>query len=272
MTKAKSMKAGAKGAIATGAGAAGAKTTGAKATGAKATGAKIKQKAANAKAAATKAGAKAGLGAVARTLASADRGATHKVAERRETAPMKVAGFLAEAADQPQLITASIATIAVGLLGRRPELIRGGTRMLASHLLATAGKTALKRSFDRTRPRKAIADGSHRFARGDSHDHDLNSFPSGHTAGAVAVGLAASHEIEGAALPSAVATGAVMAAQPATGSHYLTDLVAGAAVGWAAEAVVGAVFDRFEPRIEAALVDRSGEGEADEAAHRVGGD
>ena len=260
MTKAKTSKANAKGDKAAGARAAGAKT-----------------KAAKTKAAAAKAGAKAGTSAVVRTLARADRSATHKAAAHRDTVPMKVAGFLAEAADQPQLITASIATIAVGLLGRRPDLFRGGARMLASHLLATAGKTALKRSFDRTRPRKAIAEGSHRFAHGDSHDHDLNSFPSGHTAGAVAVGLAASHEIEGAALPSAVATGAVMAAQPATGSHYLTDLVAGAAIGWAAEAVVGAVFDRFEPGSEAGSVGGSGGGgsgggETDQAAHRVGGD
>jgi len=43
----------------------------------------------------------------------------------------------------------------------------------------------------------------------------------------------------------------VAVAQPLTGKHYLSDLVVGAAVGWIAEALVSAVFDRVAPVIEA---------------------
>lgn len=201
----------------------------------------------------------------------ADRKATHKLAKLRDAPPLRVAAFLAEAADQPQLITAAAATIGAGLLTRRTDLVRGGSRMLAAHLAATGIKMLVKHQVDRARPKKALVDGDARFQPGDNDDHMLNSFPSGHTAGAVAVARAASHEIDGIAAPAALATGAVAAAQPPTGNHYLTDVLAGGAIGWAAEAMVGAVFDRIEPAIERRLA-RSGWHKGHGAADGVGGD
>lgn len=185
----------------------------------------------------------------ARTLARADREATHDAARHRDAAPVRVAGFLGEIADQPQLIAVSTATIAAGLVGRRADLVRGGVRMLAAHLLATAVKTAIKHRFDRARPSKALDDGHARFERGESHDHQLNSFPSGHTAGAVAVARAAAREIDGAALPAALGAGAIAAIQPAAGNHYLSDVIVGGAIGWIAEAVVDAMMEQL-PRLE----------------------
>ncbi len=182
--------------------------------------------------------------AVAKKAAKSDRKATHDVAQHRDTLPVRIAGFLGEVADQPQLITASVGTIAAGAILRRPDLLRGGARMLAAHLLATAAKTAIKRSFNRTRPAKALADGRHRFEPGDSHDHMLNSFPSGHTAGAVAVARAASREIDGAAAPAALGAGAIAAIQPIAGNHYISDVIVGGAIGWLAEAVVDAMFEQ----------------------------
>ena len=175
----------------------------------------------------------------------ADRTVTHDAARHRDTLPMRVIGFLGEVADQPQLITASVGTIAAGLIGRRADLVRGGTRMLAAHLLATAAKTAIKHSIDRTRPAKALKDGNHRFRPGDSDDHALNSFPSGHTAGAVAVARAAAREIEGAAAPAALGAAAIAAIQPAAGNHYVSDVIVGGAIGWLAEAIVDAAFERL---------------------------
>ena len=180
----------------------------------------------------------------ARKLAKADRKTTHDIAAHRDTVPARIAGLFGELADQPQLITASIGTIAAGLIDRRPDLVRGGARMLAAHLVATAAKTAIKRSFDRTRPAKALRDG-HRFRAGDSTDHELNSFPSGHTAGAVAVARAASREIDGAAAPAALGVGAIAAIQPVAGNHYLSDVIVGGAIGWIAEALVDLAFDRI---------------------------
>jgi membrane-associated phospholipid phosphatase len=183
-------------------------------------------------------------------IAEADRKATYKLAEHRDAPVVKATGFLAEVADQPQLIATSIGTLVIGLVARRPDLIRGGARMLASHLAATAAKSVIKHSVDRTRPGHALDTGKARFETGDSQDHKQTSFPSGHTAGAVAVARAASRDIDGAAMPSALATVAVAAAQPVNGKHYLSDLVVGAAVGWIAEAAVSALFDRVAPVVE----------------------
>lgn len=183
----------------------------------------------------------------AKSVERVDRHLTRDAAANRDTLPVRFASFLGEVADQPQLITASIATIAAGLVGRRPDMIRGGTRMLAAHLVATGVKSAIKHSIDRTRPAKAIDEGDHRFEPGDSDDHDLNSFPSGHTAGAVAIARAVSREIDGAATPAALGVAAVAAIQPVAGNHYLSDVLVGGAIGWASEALVDAVFNHFAP-------------------------
>jgi membrane-associated phospholipid phosphatase len=186
----------------------------------------------------------------AKSVEQADRDVTLKAAEHRDRPVVKAVGFLAEIGDQPQLVATSIGTTVIGLIARRPDMIRGGVRMLAAHAAATFVKSAIKSSIDRTRPAKAIEDGKARFEPGDSDDHEQTSFPSGHTAGAVAVARAAARDIEGAGAPAAVITGMVAAAQPINGKHYLSDLVVGAAVGWIAEALVSAVFDRVAPIVE----------------------
>lgn len=186
-------------------------------------------------------------------VAEADRDATYTLARHRDAPVVKATGVLAEIADQPQLIATSIGTLVIGLIARRPDLVRGGARMLASHLAATAAKSVIKHSVDRTRPAHALDSGKARFEKGDSTDHKQTSFPSGHTAGAVAVSRAASRDIAGVAVPSALATVAVAAAQPVNGKHYLSDLIVGAAVGWIAEAAVSAVFDRVAPVVEERL-------------------
>ncbi|MDB5695306.1 MAG: PA-phosphatase, partial [Sphingomonas bacterium] len=52
---------------------------------------------------------------------------------------------------------------------------------------------------------------------------------------------------------AALAAGAAAAAQAPTGHHYLLDVIAGGAIGWATEAAVSAVFDRLEPKVEAVV-------------------
>ena len=192
----------------------------------------------------------------AKSVEKADRAVTHKAAAHRDTPIVKATGFLAEIGDQPQLVATSLGTVVIGLVARRPDMIRGGVRMFAAHAAATFVKSAIKSSIDRTRPEKAIEDGKARFEPGDSDDHAQTSFPSGHTAGAVAVARAVSRDIDGAGAPAALVTGVVAAAQPLNGKHYLSDLVVGAAVGWIAEALVSAVFDRVAPVIENAAVEK----------------
>ena len=184
----------------------------------------------------------------ARRVMAIDQAVTHRVATVRKHPAMQVIATLAEGADQPPLLVLSAGTLAVGLATRRADLARGGARMLLAHLVATGVKLAIKHRVDRSRPGHAIEHG-HRFEPGDTGGHEEKSFPSGHTAGAVAVARAASRDIPGVAAPPPRVTVAVAAAQAPAGNHYLTDVVAGALVGWASEAVVSALFDRWAPKV-----------------------
>lgn len=158
----------------------------------------------------------------------------------RDSWIVRVLGQASEAADQPPLIALSLATFAGGaVLGRR-EIARAGARMLAAHALATGAKTMLKHAVDRTRPERAVEDG-HRLERGHgADDTELNSFPSGHSAGAVAVAQAAARDLPGIATPARVAAAAMAAIQVPRGKHYVSDVLVGAAIGWASEAAVSA--------------------------------
>ena len=51
---------------------------------------------------------------------------------------------LSEVARQPRLVAASVGTIAAGLVTRRADLLRGGARMLAVHVIASAARTAIR--------------------------------------------------------------------------------------------------------------------------------
>ena len=172
---------------------------------------------------------------VAKTAAKADRTLTHRATQEHDGAILRAAGAATEVADQPPLIALSAATIVVGAVLRRPAIVRSGVRMLASHIIATGVKSVLKSAIDRTRPERAVRDG-HRLTKGSgSDDTSLNSFPSGHTAGAVAVAqaIAADHPLAG--LPAQAAAAGVASLQPRRGKHYWSDVIAGAAIGWVAE-------------------------------------
>lgn len=192
----------------------------------------------------------------ARAINTADRAATHKLAEARDHPVVAAAGAVSEAADQPPLIALGVGTLVLGMVLRRPLLLRSGARMLAAELIATGMKHAIKRTIDRTRPEQAMTTGKRRFARGDSAEHAQTSFPSGHTAGAVAVARAVAHEVPGAALPAYAAAGAVGAVQMPRGRHYVLDTLAGAVIGYVAEAGAGAVLragERALPALRRAL-------------------
>lgn len=184
------------------------------------------------------------------SLLQADKAVTHRAARHRDEPLARAVGWAAELADEPQLITLSIVTAAVGLATGRRDVARAGARMVAAHLVAIGAKSVLKRTVDRSRPKHALETGEERFEPGTSDDHEQQSFASGHTAGMMAVTRAVAHEIEGLALPGAVATAAVAAAQPVAGNHYVSDVAVGAVIGWAAEALVGMAFDRWMPAAE----------------------
>ncbi|MFD1787617.1 phosphatase PAP2 family protein [Sphingomonas floccifaciens] len=176
----------------------------------------------------------------AKRLEEADRKVTHKAAAKHDTPPMQVAAKLGELADQPPLIALSAATLALGLILRRRSMTEAGARMLASHLLATAAKEVVKRSVDRTRPHSVKKGHSYKLEPGGDRSHHYSSFPSGHTAGAVAVARAAARVWPDATPALSLAAAGAGAIQLPIAKHYVGDVLAGAAIGLASEWAVDA--------------------------------
>lgn len=173
---------------------------------------------------------------------------TRAVAGERDEPIVRAAGKLSELADQPPLILLSGAVIVAGAIARDQGMLRTGARMLAAHLIATGVKTALKRSIDRTRPDEAL-DHGYQLATGDSDAHELSSFPSGHTAGAVAVAQAVARDHRDLGLAARLAAAAVAAIQIPRCKHFVSDVAVGALIGWAAEQAAAGVVRAAERRL-----------------------
>ncbi len=147
-------------------------------------------------------------------------------------------GKASEMADQPPLVAASLITLAAGLILRRPAIALAGARMLAAHAAATGIKAVVKKSVDRTRPDVLVDEGRYELAEGEHDEPRYNSFPSGHTAGAVAVAEAIARTVPRAAWPARAWALAIAALQIPRCAHYPSDVGAGAAIGVAGDRLV----------------------------------
>jgi membrane-associated phospholipid phosphatase len=149
---------------------------------------------------------------------------------------VRAAGTLSELADQPQLFTLCGAVTAWGLATGDRRLAACGGRMLASFLLATWTKTAVKKLVARTRPNMLTDHGVHEAGLMGPDKGPWNSFPSGHTAGSLAVARAWARRYPSMRAPAYAWAASVAAAQIPRCAHYPSDVAAGAAIGLAAEA------------------------------------
>ncbi|WP_076071212.1 phosphatase PAP2 family protein [Sphingomonas montana] len=186
----------------------------------------------------------------------ADAQVTAMVAPLRDTLTVRMTSAASEILDQPPLVALSAAVAVAGLATRNARLARAGLRMLASHALATLAKGAIKNRVDRSRPRKLLKDGDYAMEPGESEDGDMRSFPSGHTAGGVAVVRALAREYPGSRGPAGAALAAATAALIPKQAHYPSDIAAGTVIGWAAEAAVNLVWMRLEPHLPKGLATR----------------
>ena len=155
-----------------------------------------------------------------------------------EHAPMRWLERIGKAGDQPPMLSLSTTVLALGLLSERPRMMFAGTRMIAAHLIATAAKHVVKRRIDRERPAPR-GDGKAPHPRPGKQDTKrMTGFPSGHTAGTIAVARAFGRAYPEYSTTAVGAAGLVALAQVAARKHYLTDVLAGIAIGLAAEAAV----------------------------------
>ncbi len=177
----------------------------------------------------------------AEPLLEIDRKARRLFRPWRKTAPVKAIAWFGQAGDQLQLRTLCGGVLVVGVLRGDARMVRAAAQMLAAHELATLAKKTVKDRVDRWRPRE---DSGKTVAphKGSSQAKKLNSFPSGHSAGAMAVACAFAAEYperRGAALAAA---GAVGLAQVPSGAHYPSDVAAGLAIGAATGGALGLVW------------------------------
>ncbi|WP_082670100.1 phosphatase PAP2 family protein [Sphingomonas sanguinis] len=170
----------------------------------------------------------------------ADHKITSEVNDKRDSWPVRLVGAASEIGDQPPMRMICAATVADGIARRDIHLTSTGFRILAAHTLATWAKSRIKAVINRRRPK----DGDDpRVREGDSDRHEENSFPSGHSAGAVAVGEAIARAYPDHAVAARGAALSVSVVQVPRGTHYAGDVLAGIAIGLIAERVSDAAID-----------------------------
>jgi membrane-associated phospholipid phosphatase len=179
----------------------------------------------------------------------ADIDATAKLAQGREHWFLRACGPLTKVADQEPLFAIGGAVLLVGLARRRGREVEAGLRILAAEALATAIKSAIKNRVARTRPNHMLDEDEYRAEADEPEGKFEQSFPSGHTSGAVAVAGVLAPVYPKAALPLFGWATGVGALLPVRGAHFIADVAAGAAIG----AVSAFVVDRAARAIKAAL-------------------
>lgn len=183
-----------------------------------------------------------------KTVTAAEARAVRAVAPRtgREEKLIETVGKLG---DQPELRAISAAVVAAGMLTANRRLVRAGVRMLLAHEIATMAKDVIKRRIDRTRPRSASSHSERKVKPGRDTAKEETSFPSGHSAGSIAVARAFAREYPDLRLPALAAAGLVGAAQVPRLAHYPSDVAAGMVLGIVSEAAADMVM-RIGERLE----------------------
>jgi undecaprenyl-diphosphatase len=121
--------------------------------------------------------------------------------------------------------------ILIGLFGwglKRDLLKVLAVRGLVAQLVATAVTQLLKHLIGRPRPRFAHAD---EFSLGPSLASGLDAFPSGHSVNAFAAATVLSWFVPGLRVPFFLIAGLVGLSRVVRGSHFPTDVLAGAVLG-----------------------------------------
>lgn len=112
----------------------------------------------------------------------------------RDSPPVRGLDLFSKLGDQPELRLIASALIVAGTFVANDRLVRAGARMILAHEAATFAKDSIKTNIDRTRPRSADDRHEKKPKKGGHTGKEKTSFPSGHSAGAIAAARAFSRE------------------------------------------------------------------------------
>ena len=157
--------------------------------------------------------------------------------------PVQALGLLSKLGDQPELRLIAGGLMIAGTMAGNDRLVRAGARMIIAHEAATLAKDLVKTNIDRTRPRSADNREQKKPKKGNHTAKELTSFPSGHSAGAIAASRAFTREFPEFETAAMAAAGMIAASQVVRCAHYPTDVLAGVAIGVAAEAATAMAWD-----------------------------
>ena len=177
---------------------------------------------------------------VASAVEEADKDAARSAARHRHHPVVKSLGAASEIADQIPLSLVCAAMIGGGAIAGRPQITQAGLKMMTAHVLANSVKRIIKNNFKRTRPKVMIEEQTYECEAGESEGGHDTSFPSGHTAGAVAVATVMARDLPQTAVPALAIAAMIAGIQVPRGKHYPIDVAAGAVLGFAAACVVHA--------------------------------
>lgn len=175
------------------------------------------------------------------TAESADVRIAVEAGRARRAPVVRALGAMSEVADQLPSFVGCGAIVAVGLATGRTRLTTAGAGMLASCVVAAALKGVVKGLVSRTRPHAVLDGDVYAFEVGGRDGRDEHSFPSGHTAGAVAAARSLARVYPRARGPAYATAAAIALVQLPRAKHYPADIAAGAAIGLVSDAIVAAV-------------------------------
>lgn len=181
----------------------------------------------------------------------ADIAVAEAAADNKHGPLARAVGAIGHLGDQPPMLAAAATLLVTGIFAKEPRMMRAGGRMIAAELVTIVIKDLVKRAVTRTRPHMLLEEGRYERRPGGPHEGKYNSFPSGHTAGAVACAVALTREYPEMKTPAYGFAAAVAVGQVRNAAHYPTDVGAGALVGLVSELIV----DRAVRAIDAKLED-----------------